>query len=41
MNMQDMIETARTLFADDKGLLAMDESAGTCNMRFAIGETMP
>ena len=35
MNMQDMIETARTLFADDKGLLAMDESNPTCDKRFA------
>ena len=35
MNMQDMIETARTLFADDKGLLAMDESDPTCDKRFA------
>jgi fructose-bisphosphate aldolase class I len=35
MNMQYMIDTARTLIADDKGLLAMDESNPTCNKRFA------
>jgi len=29
-----LIETANLLFADDKGLLAMDESNGTCNKRF-------
>ena len=28
-------ETARTLVAGDKGLLAMDESNPTCNKRFA------
>jgi fructose-bisphosphate aldolase class I len=27
-------ETAKLLFADEKGLLAMDESTGTCNRRF-------
>jgi fructose-bisphosphate aldolase class I len=32
---QTLIETARALVADDKGLLAMDESDGTCNRRFA------
>jgi fructose-bisphosphate aldolase, class I len=32
---QDLINTARTLLADDKGLLAMDESNPTCNKRFA------
>ena len=35
MNMQALIDTARTLVAGDKGLLAMDESNPTCNKRFA------
>jgi fructose-bisphosphate aldolase, class I len=35
MNMQELIDTARTLVAGDKGLLAMDESNPTCNKRFA------
>ena len=35
MNTQDLIDTARTLLAADKGLLAMDESNPTCNKRFA------
>jgi fructose-bisphosphate aldolase class I len=30
-----LIETAKALVADDKGLLAMDESNPTCNKRFA------
>src|SRR5665213_2462894 len=30
-----LIDTARALVADDKGLLAMDESNPTCNKRFA------
>ncbi len=30
-----LIDTAQTLVADDKGLLAMDESNSTCNKRFA------
>ena len=30
-----MAETARLMLADHKGLLAMDESNGTCNKRFA------
>jgi fructose-bisphosphate aldolase class I len=34
MNSHLLIETANLLFADDKGLLAMDESNGTCNKRF-------
>ncbi len=34
MNVQQLEETARALFAHDKGLLAMDESTGTCNKRF-------
>ena len=32
---QGLIDTARALVADDKGLLAMDESTPTCNRRFA------
>ena len=35
MNVQELIDTARTLVAGDKGLLAMDESNPTCNKRFA------
>jgi len=35
MNAQELIDTARTLIAGDKGLLAMDESNPTCNRRFA------
>ena len=35
MNGQELIDTARALVADDKGLLAMDESNPTCNKRFA------
>ncbi len=35
MNTQELINTARALVADDKGLLAMDESNPTCNKRFA------
>ena len=35
MNAQALIDTARKLVADDKGLLAMDESNPTCNKRFA------
>ena len=35
MNPQQLIDTARALVADDKGLLAMDESNPTCNKRFA------
>ncbi len=34
MNTQHLIDTARALVADDKGLLAMDESDPTCNKRF-------
>jgi fructose-bisphosphate aldolase class I len=34
MNLQQLEETAQALFAHDKGLLAMDESTGTCNKRF-------
>ena len=35
MNTQELIDTAKALVADDKGLLAMDESNPTCNKRFA------
>jgi fructose-bisphosphate aldolase class I len=35
MNEQELIKTAQRLVADDKGLLAMDESTATCNKRFA------
>ena len=35
MNAQALIDTARALVADDKGLLAMDESLSTCDKRFA------
>ncbi len=35
MNTQELIDTARTLVAGDKGLPAMDESHPTCNKRFA------
>jgi fructose-bisphosphate aldolase class I len=35
MNTQALIDTARAMVAQGKGLLAMDESTGTCNKRFA------
>jgi len=35
MNAERLIDTAKALVADDKGLLAMDESDPTCNKRFA------
>jgi len=35
MSLQGLIDTAKALVADDKGLLAMDESNPTCNKRFA------
>ncbi|GAB2590973.1 class I fructose-bisphosphate aldolase [Spirosoma areae] len=35
MNIPLLIETARALVADNKGLLAMDESTSTANRRFA------
>ena len=35
MNTQALIDTARMMVADDKGLLAMDESNPTCNKRFS------
>jgi fructose-bisphosphate aldolase, class I len=34
MNSKTLMETARALMADGKGLLAMDESDSTCNKRF-------
>ena len=36
MDIQDLINTAKSLMSDNKGLLAMDESNPTCNKRFAI-----
>ena len=33
--MKHLVETARRMLADHKGLLAMDESNGTCDKRFA------
>ncbi|GAB3639005.1 fructose-bisphosphate aldolase class I [Hymenobacter arcticus] len=35
MNINSLIATAQALVAPGKGLLAMDESTGTCNARFA------
>ena len=35
MNSQRLIDTTTAIFADGKGLLAMDESNPTCNKRFA------
>lgn len=35
MNILNLINVALALVADDKGLLAMDESSPTCNKRFA------
>jgi fructose-bisphosphate aldolase class I len=35
MNLQNLTDTAKAMVADDKGLLAMDESNPTCNKRFA------
>jgi len=35
MNVKQLIDTATAMVADHKGLLAMDESNGTCNKRFA------
>ena len=35
MNLEELKKTAKALMADDKGLLAMDESNPTCNKRFA------
>lgn len=38
MNTQALIETARHLLSNGKGILAMDESNSTCNKRFAAAE---
>ncbi len=35
MSSKGLIDTAKALVADDKGILAMDESNPTCNQRFA------
>lgn len=35
MNTKKLIDTARTLVAGDRGLLAMDESNPTCNKQFS------
>jgi fructose-bisphosphate aldolase class I len=35
MNTQALMDTAKALVAPGKGLLAMDESTGTCNLRLA------
>ena len=35
MNERSLIDTSKALVADDKGLLAMDESISTCDKRFA------
>ena len=35
MSVQELMDTARALVADNKGLLAMDESTPTCDKRFA------
>jgi fructose-bisphosphate aldolase class I len=35
MNNQELIDTAKAMVANNKGLLAMDESYPTCNKRFA------
>lgn len=35
MNRQALEATAQAMVADGKGLLAIDESTGTCNRRFA------
>jgi fructose-bisphosphate aldolase class I len=35
MNVKELVDTAKILVANDKGLLAMDESNPTCNKRFA------
>src|SRR6202162_1063786 len=34
MSSQELVATARAMVAEDKGLLAMDESTPTCNKRF-------
>jgi fructose-bisphosphate aldolase class I len=39
MNVQKLIDTAKALVAGDKGLLAMDESNPTCDMRMTVATT--
>lgn len=40
MNTRELVDTARRMLANGKGLLAMDESSPTCNERFtAVGIT--
>ena len=41
MNLQALTATAQALVARGKGLLAMDESTGTCNKRFAAAGIAP
>ena len=41
MNKKELIKTAKTLVADNKGLLAMDESNPTCNKRFEAAGIPP
>ena len=36
MILQELRDTAKMLVADDKGLLAMDESNPPCSTRFAV-----
>ena len=36
MNVQQLTDTAAAMVANDKGLLAMDESTPTCDKRFAV-----
>lgn len=36
MDIQELTNTAKKMVAQDKGLLAMDESINTCNKRFAV-----
>jgi hypothetical protein len=40
MDTQTLIDTARTLVAGDKGLLAMDESNPTCKKRWKRWPTL-
>ncbi len=35
MNHRTLADTAKAMVSGDKGLLAMDESTGTCDRRFA------
>jgi hypothetical protein len=42
MNVQELLNIARTLIAGDKGLLAMDESNPTCNKTLCqVGDSPP